>query len=188
MPCDANSWWTPATREVGLANSTPQPDGQSQAALSMNTPMKKTTWLSRTSLSMRCLLLAAIASTATAALGPEQDAAGGPGNQDCDKTSAEMAAGPVTGTATKTFFDDDTDYNFAEIAADKDLKDKIAEASGIVCKICEGDRRCIRTTLLTSGTIVRRYTEIRPVPGTHDGGWKVDSTWTGKYKIRCEKC
>lgn len=136
----------------------------------------------------RCLLLVALGSTATATLLAQSDDDGGPGNQDCNTTSPELPAGPITGTASSTRWGDDDDHGSAESGARYDVKDQVAAASGVVCDLCEPGRRCRRKTSLTSGDWKLDFTYIEPVEGEHDGGWKCDATWTGKYKVECEKC
>ena len=163
--------------------------------------MKKSL-LNPLSIALRCLLLAALCTTSTAALMPGADGDGGgvatdqdqdqdgEGNQECGTTSAEFTTAGTQGTGHSTFFNNDADRSFAASHAETDVKNKLATASGVVCKKCEDGRRCYRSVSLTSGTMTQTFTEIPPLAGQggHDGGWTCVSTWAGKYKVKCAKC
>lgn len=151
--------------------------------------MKNKNWLNHLALSIRCLLLVGLCGTATAALLPQSDDdGGGPGNQDCDTTSAEQETDAVTGSGYSVYSDSDWDKFRAEMKARHEAREKMADDAGIVCKYCEYEARCFRRTLLRSGSMRLVFAEIMPVPEEHDGGWYCEATWTGKFKVKCDRC
>jgi len=152
------------------------------------TLMKTSNRLSILSKAIGCLILVALGGTAAAAFSTQSnDEDGGPGNQECNTTSVEKAIGPVKGSGSAFDGDSDEDYDSAKYLAERDFEKKVGDATGFVCKKCEDDRRCRRNPILTAGAKTWNFIEI-PATELHDGGWKVEITWTGKCKIKCEAC
>lgn len=133
------------------------------------------------------MVLALIASPATSAPAPALD------SQACGTTSDHETEEAVCGEGESYFFSDSADLNFANSDAEKEMKNKLRLASGVVCAICEeGPNKglqCRASVGLGEGSNEGSSATPQANPDDPDErGWKVVKCWTGKYTVGCASC